>query len=238
MEKNLDELYRDGDFETITMRFDKFLGRYREIFNPKTSTKKILGIARNANDLARTLRYLTHSGSPNEVHQMRCTITELFGSEELNQVIYLAFIETLKMYDPSRLVPLEKFIYNYYPYILKREVVQLAGPRQIMNDPKIVSSYDCAEIRSDRVATDTLDTVFDIELDDTWIEGSTCEEPFSILTPLERKLLVMIFAEHKTQEEIAKDMRYHFSSIKRKKNEIIEKISNRLQEIEYDWTSQ
>jgi DNA-directed RNA polymerase specialized sigma24 family protein len=63
------------------------------------------------------------------------------------------------------------------------------------------------------------------------VEGE-CEEPFSCLTPLERKLLILIYIDKKTHEEIANDMRYHFSSIKRKKNDILEKLQRRMEELE------
>jgi hypothetical protein len=239
MEKTLEELYNERDFTTIVQRFDKFLGRYKEIFNPRSPTRKVLGLVRNSNDLYRTVRYLTHTGTATEVHKMRTSIMNSFSEEELSQVIYLAFMEVLNKFDPAREVPLEKFIYNYYPYILTAEVTSLAGPKQLLNDTKNIISYnnynnlDDIEIEETEEFSNNFEDLVDtLQLDDKWIEGDTCTEPFDCLTQLERKLLVMIFVDRMTHEEIAKDMRYHFSSIKRKKNEIMVKLSARLLEIE------
>jgi hypothetical protein len=239
MEKTLDELYCERDFTTIVQRFDRFLGRYKEIFNPRAPTRKIIGLTKSSNDLYRTVRYLTHSGSASEIHQMRTSIMDTFGEEELTQVIYLAFMEVLNKYDPTREVPLEKFIYNYYPYLLTAEINNLAGPKQLLNDTAMqsynkISNYnDNIEIEETEEFSNNFEDLVDgIELDDNWIEGSSCTEPFNCLTQLERKLLVMIFVDKKTHEEIARDMRYHFSSIKRKKNEIMLKLAERLLELE------
>lgn len=225
MDKTLNELYLEKNYEEITRRFEKYLARYKEIFSPRATTKKVIGLARSSNDIQRTLRYLTHTGSANEVHQMRTSITDLFGEEELGQVVYLAFYETLSKYDPERGVPLEKFIYNYYPYIITNEINKLAGPRQLLNDSKLMVHEEYHE------SNDTpVNILEDIQLDYKWIEGD-CDEPFTCLTPAERNLLVQIYIEKKTHEEIATDMRYHFSSIKRKKNDILEKLRNRLEEL-------
>jgi hypothetical protein len=227
MEKTLSELYEEKNYAEITKRFEKYLARYKEIFTARTTTKKVIGLAKSSTDIYRTLRYLTHTGSPNEVHQMRMSIIETFGEEEMHQIIYLAFYETLSRYDITKGVPLEKFIYNYYPYIITNEVNKLAGPRQILNDTKVIIPEEYYE-SEDELGANMLKS---LELDYKWVEGE-CEEPFSCLTPLERKLLILIYIDKKTHEEIANDMRYHFSSIKRKKNDILEKLQRRMEELE------
>ena len=231
MEKSLEQLHHEHDYETIVKRFESYLGRYKEIFNPRSTTKKVLGLSKHCNDINRTLRYLTHNSSASEVHQMRNSIIDIFGEEELYQVIYLSFLITIDKFDVTRGVPLEKFIYNYYPYIFTAEINKLAGPRQVMNDPTLMSPLTDRD--DDGAFTKGLD-LSGIELDVEWIEGTTCNEPFTVLTSLERKILVMLFAENKTQEEVAQIMGYHFSSIKRKKNDILTKLIFRLNELEDD----
>ena len=229
MEKSLEELHKEHNYDEITKRFENYLGRYKEIFNPRSTTGKILGIASKANDINRTLRYLTHSSDNSEIHQMRTSIIEAFGEEEMYQVIYLAFIETINRFDPSRGVPMEKFIYNYYPYMITNEVNRLAGPKQILNNEKNISPL----MEHDNYIDGTINIdLSDVIIDDKWIEGETCAEPFTVLTSLERKMLVMMFIDNMTQEEIANIMRYHFSSIKRKKNLIIKKLSKRIKKLE------
>jgi len=235
MEKSLEELYGTRDFTEIVNRFERFLGRYKEIFNPRSSTGKVIGLCNRSVDIWRTVRYLTHTMSSSEIHQMRMSIIDTFGEEEMNQVIYLAFLETLDKFDPKRKVPLEKYIYNYYPYVLTAEIVKLAGPKQLLNDAKL-SSYNSDE-EYDEDSDDDDDYALrgllaSSELDYRWVDGITCDEPFRCLTSLERKLLLMIYVERRTHEDIAKDMRYHFSSIKRKKNEILEKLAQRIEELD------
>jgi len=230
----LEELHREHNYEEITRRFESFLGRYREIFNPRSPTRKVLGLAIQSTDISRTIKYLTHSASSHEVHNMRMSLIENFGEEELYQVVYLAFLETINMFDPARGVPLEKFIYNYYPYILSREINIIASPKQLLNSGTIDSTSE--ENRDWHVDSNYVASADDIilpnkkELDDYWIMGE-CGEPFTCLTPMERKLLVMIFVEKATHEEIGSVTSYHFSSIKRKKNEILHKLRARIEEL-------
>jgi hypothetical protein len=228
----LEELHSQHNYEEITKRFENFLGRYREIFNPRSPTRKVLGLAMQSVDIYRTIKYLTHSASSHELHSMRMSLIESFGEEELNQVVYLAFLETINKFDPHRGVPLEKFIYNYFPYVLSAEVNAIASPKQVLNSAPITKPDGEVEW-----STEPFDVIFandelflNKELDDYWINGE-CDEPFTCLTPLERKLLVMIFIEKATHEEIGAVTSYHFSSIKRKKNEIIHKLRARLEEL-------
>jgi len=225
-EKTLLELFEENNYEEITNRFSKYLSRYKEIFNPRTSTGKVVSLARHSNDLNRTLRYLTHTGSSTEVHQMRTSIVEMFGEDELYQTIYLAFYETISRFNPDRNVPLEKFVYSYFPYMVTNEIIKLASPKQMLNDLTMIIPE---ELLDDCIPGQ--DIVLDgIDLDYKWIDGD-CEEPFKCLTPLERKILVMIYCERYTHEEIAKEMKYHFSSIKRKKNDILVKLNKRINEL-------
>lgn len=219
----LEELYQERDFEEITKRFEKFLSRYEGIFDPSVSTYRVVALSKKSADMARTLKYLTHNGGAYQVHQMRKSITDRFGKEELSQVVYLSFYEVLNRFDPSRKVPLEKFIYIYFPYIFTAEVTNLAGPRQILNKPNLAEEPEEGEGEDIEIAI--------ADIDYRWVSGETCDEPFSCLTPLERKLLYLIYIEQNTQEEIASEMRYHFSSIKRKKQEVLEKLQKRTEEL-------
>lgn len=229
-EKTLTELIIDEDYEEITNRFSKYLGRYRDIFNPRVTTGKVIRLAKTSTDIYRTLRYLTHKGTASEVHQMRTSIMDMFGEEELSQTVYLAFYETLSRFNLDKEVPLEKFIYNYYPYMITAEIIKLAGPKQLLNDITVIIPEEIA--KNDSATYDDI-LPSDMYFDYKWIEGE-CEEPFKCLTPLERKLLVMIYCDKRTHEEIALEMRYHFSSIKRKKNDIIEKLKKRVEELNKD----
>jgi hypothetical protein len=198
-----------------------------------------LGLAKQSTDINRTLRYLTHSAAANEVHEMRMSLIDMFGEEELNQVIYLAFLETINRFDPARGVPLEKFIYNYYPYILETEINNIASPRQMLNSTSVNKPnapnedwYSDVHTEKDGLPSPGHFEFFeDVEIDYRWIDGETCGEPFICLTPLERKLLVMIYVDKATHEEIGDVMGYHFSSIKRKKNEILGKLQQHLEEL-------
>lgn len=246
----LEELHSKRDYETIVQRFENYLGRYREIFNPRTSTRKVLGLAK-ASDIRRTLSLVTHSGNAEQIHVMRNTIIDNFGYEEMCQVIYLAFMVTLSKFDCKRGVPLEKYIYNFYPYYLSTEITNLASPPY--NQPRInlPSQNDYSDSQHPEFAVSEVgytsypefvpseptvivpDKLFEeVQLDYKWVSGETCTEPFTCLTILERKLLVLLFVEGYTQEEVAQEMDYHFSSVKRKKAEIIEKLRNRLIELE------
>lgn len=242
----LQELFLNRDFEEITQRFQTFLARYEDIFTPTTPTRKVVSLAKKATDIRRTLRYLTHSGSGDEVHMMRTKLIELVGVEDLKQIIALAFLETLNRFDPERGVPLEKFIYNYYPYLISAELINIASPKQILNTQTTElldnNNIDLLPEEQDNLNNpgDTnnpdFDTDLDIideysELDYRWVEGTTCGEPFTCLTPLERKILLMIYREKHKYEEVGEETVYHFSSIKRKKNEILVKLRSRLEEL-------
>ena len=242
---SLEDLHRERNFEVILSRFEKFLGRYQEIFNPRSPTRKIVNLARNSTDLHRTLIYLTHTGDAGEVHQMRSYIMKAFGKEEMDQVCYLAFLEVLNRFDPTRGVPLEKFIYNYYPYLYSTEVVKLAGPRQKLNEIKLQDELFDEEVDSSSpryteaalsMAASSLTNLYNNnDLGYEWVEGAKCDELFMCLSSLERKIIYCIYVEDMTQEEIASELKYHHSSIKRKKKEIIDKLSTRIAELEEQW---
>jgi RNA polymerase sigma factor (sigma-70 family) len=258
--ETLEQLHAKHAYDQIVQLFEKFLGRYREIFDPRTSTRKVMGLAKSS-DIRRTLSLITHSGHPDQIHVMRTTLIQNFGYEEMCQVIYLAFIITLDKFDPKRMVPLEKYVYNLFPYYLSTEITSLAAPpyNQIPKDLKTTvhnqeehSPDDYVNKRTYEIETDThrflkmnndrganednevtIDSILDnIELDYRWIAGETCSEPFCCLSSLERKLLVLLLVEGYTQEEIAKEMEYHFSTVKRKKADIYKKLRQRMTELE------
>lgn len=259
--ESLEQLHADHDFTEIVKRFESFLGRYKEIFNPKTSTRKVMGLAKSS-DIRRTLSLITHSGNADQIHVMRTNIIENFGYEEMCQVIYLAFMVTINKFDPKRKVPMEKYVYNLFPYYLSTEVNTLAAPpyNQAPRDLIITkhnqeehSADDYINSRTYETETDThrfikmntdrgaseddellsIDMVIDnIEIDYRWVSGETCGEPFTCLSNLERKLLVSLLVEGCTQEEVAKDMEYNISSVKRKKSDIYRKLRKRMEELE------
>jgi RNA polymerase sigma factor (sigma-70 family) len=258
--ESLETLHLRCDYTEIVRRFESFLGRYKEIFNPKTSTRKVMGLAK-ASDIRRTLSLITHSGNADQIHVMRTNIIENFGYEEMCQVIYLAFMVTLKKFDPKRKVPMEKYIYNLFPYYLSTEINTLASPpyNQAPKDLVITrhnqeehSVDDFTSKRTYEIETDThrfiqmnkdrgaseddellsIDIAMDnIEIDYRWIAGETCSELFNCLSSLERKLLVSLLVEGCTQEEVAKDMEYNISSVKRKKSDIYRKLHKRMEEL-------
>jgi len=64
----------------------------------------------------------------------------------------------------------------------------------------------------------------EVKLDENWINGQTCSEAFSVLTPLERRVLIMYYQEGYTDREIGEQLGYRASSIQQIRSGAVSKL--------------
>lgn len=61
-----------------------------------------------------------------------------------------------------------------------------------------------------------------------WISGKTCSEPFNILNPLERKIIVKYYIEDYNDKQVAEILGFHINTINEKRRQAISKLANNL----------
>jgi len=226
--KSLEDLMEERNNEELIRRFEPFLQKYRQIFNPDIHTRGIINMANRSYDISRALKAMTHSNTEEQIHCMRQHVNSVLSKEDTDQIVYLCFLECLDKFDPDRGVPLQKFIYYYYPYVFRNEIMALTTTRQKLNQPSVGGDIGEAFLNKS-IGSAHRDHYDDIDIDLYWVEGE-CGEIFKCLTPLERKILISIFLERKTYVEIANELRLHESSIKRRKKEIMTKLERAIRE--------
>lgn len=64
--------------------------------------------------------------------------------------------------------------------------------------------------------------------DMSWISGNTCSETFSILSSLERKIIVKYYAEEHNDKQIADLLGLHINTVNQKRRQAIAKLANEL----------
>lgn len=62
----------------------------------------------------------------------------------------------------------------------------------------------------------------------TWINGETCSEIFSLLNPLERKIIVKYYAEEYNDKQIADALGLHINTVNQKRRQAIAKLATEL----------
>lgn len=62
----------------------------------------------------------------------------------------------------------------------------------------------------------------------TWINGETCSEIFSLLNPLERKIIVKYYAEEYNDKQIADSLGLHINTVNQKRRQAVATLANSL----------
>lgn len=160
-----------------------------------------------------------------------------YSFDELYNECVCVFLSMAKRYNDDR-PSFHNYISKCYHYELQR------GLKYLIKDPvvKISNPYDCGynysqnehiysyealinDINKEVIlknakqltVTDE-NSVYDIEsLNVNWINGITCSEEFSALTPFERELLINNYILKKTDTEIANELGLCRATVNRKK---------------------
>ena len=61
-----------------------------------------------------------------------------------------------------------------------------------------------------------------------WISGKTCNEPFSVLNSLERKIIVKYYIEDYNDKQVAEILGFHINTINEKRRYAVSKLANSL----------
>ena len=61
-----------------------------------------------------------------------------------------------------------------------------------------------------------------------WINGKTCNDPFNILNPLERKIIIKYYIEHYNDKQVAEILGFHINTINEKRRHAVAKLAENL----------
>ena len=169
----------------------------------------------------------------NAIYQRFNFVKETYGflteSEIMNDLTFL-FIGLVNRYQPIG-KSFCGYCYNCYCYEVSRFIKKfIKDPTNIHYRNTEYEDYMQFPLDEIQQLTDKPfeDRVFENVTgipDFSWVEGRTCSEPFSILTPFERSLLVKYYLERYNDKQIADSLGVHINIINSRRKAATEKIA-------------
>lgn len=124
---------------------------------------------------------------------------------------FCAYVHNCFRYEVSRHV--KKFIKN--PINIGYKNMSYADESNGLNDAGLENSYEDNYYESETGIPNA-----------TWISGETCSDVFNTLSNIERKIIVMYYAEEKNDKQISKALGLHINTINQKRRKAISIIAN------------
>ena len=165
-----------------------------------------------------------------QIYQRFNFIKETYGhldTEEIMLDLKMLFIVLMKRYKRTNR-SFCCYVSNTYRYEVFRHI-QKFNKNPLNIHYKNMQYEDCAKIKSPDVIDydDMEDKIYKNALglpDITWIQGETCSDAFSILTPEERKILSKYYLEHMCDRQIAEFYGLHVNTCNQKRRVAVDKL--------------
>lgn len=123
------------------------------------------------------------------------------------------------------------YVYNSYSYEVSRAI------KKYINDPTNITYKNCPyeEYMLTYVDTTSEDYLEDKSYENalgipdmSWINGEACSETFSMLSMIERKILIKYYLECYNDRQIAKEFCLNINTCNQKRRAIVKKIADKL----------
>lgn len=156
-------------------------------------------------------------------------ITLSYGQQSTDEI--LEDLHTLFFILAKRYKPVGKsfccYCYNSFKFEVARFIKKyLKTPNNI---PYKIIDYPTEYIYNDNDGMeDAICTDAAGNLDASWIQGLTCSDVFSILSPAERRILCRYYIDNWNDSQIAADLGVHMNTLNKKRNMIIKKLAKSL----------
>lgn len=161
--------------------------------------------------------------------------------KEIEAELVIPFLRCAKAYKQQG-KSFNRYLYRVYRYELKRHIDKM--PIDMLDQEKI--TY--IDVWHDNFDWEVTEDVYDferplhIEMDDTlelshpdWIHGDKSTEPFRLLKPHERYILVKYYYENHTDKEIAKMLPYNPKSIHRMRKRLVDYLYESYSKGDLKW---
>jgi len=167
-------------------------------------------------------------------------MTKRYGTEEdIRQTVDLTFLQCVNRYQRKDSekgpIPFSAFLYSYFFYLLKKNVdtflINQLGRKTfplITNDSFEEDEEGEKQIgfRPDPVEVNFEQFLLAESIDQMWVMGETCAEPFNQLTIQERQLLKWRYGDNKRSSHIAEKITEHPNTVREHLKNIKDKIIN------------
>lgn len=217
--------YQDGELSCLQDLLDAF----QPFFRKYLAIVKGGRISLKDADTVAFLRYFSGNGiGSKDLLATADTIARLlsnYDEDEILNEMYVVFTDLALKYRYRRR-SFTAFLKSSFRLNFRRRILQL------LRDPLFFSA-DLAEFEDLAVEQDQdtiIDSIsrFDGEKDAfglDWINGFTCSDVFRSLSPLERRILVEYYLDHKTLTAIAEELGYKPVTVHKRLQVIKDKIS-------------
>ena len=124
------------------------------------------------------------------------------------------------------------YVYNCYRYEVSRHIKDyIKNPINISY--KNFSFEDRENFYKDELSSEMMYEDMYHEPEDgipnmLWINGKTCNDPFNILNPLERKIIIKYYIEDYNDKQVAEILGFHINTINEKRRHAVAKLAENL----------
>lgn len=153
------------------------------------------------------------------IHYM---VTRLCTEEDVQQTVYMAFIQCISVYKRKDKIPFSGFLYSYFFYILKKHVEtflidQLGRKTFPLIEPSDAYGGDDNDFQGVYAPPgDSLEEMManDQLIDEFWVFGDTVNAPFDCLSIQDRQLLRWRYIDKLKTSDIAERITEHPNTIR------------------------
>lgn len=199
-----------------------------------SETKSFVSSFINVDYLKKALRGKRQDAEQrSEIYKIFNFVKETYGSlpiEEITtdlQAIMLMMARRYKQVGKSFC----GYIYNSYKYEVSRSIKKFVqNPLNIPYKNVLYEEY-CQSCEDKEIADQLKENSYEDSMgipDMSWITGESCSEVFSMLTPIERKILVKYYLEDWNDRQIADAFNIHINTINHRRRDAVEKIADKL----------
>lgn len=162
-----------------------------------------------------------------------------YGDEEdIRQTVDMTFLQCVVRYQRKDSdkgpIPFSAFLYSYFFYLLKKNVdtflIDQLGRKTfpLITDEEYEPEENEQQVgfRADPVEYDLNQLLSVEQIDEMWVLGKTCAEPFDQLSIQERQLLKWRHVDGKRSSEIAEKITEHPNTVREHLGKIRTKIVN------------
>lgn len=247
----LDELvkrYQSGDNEAaekIIQAFSGYLIRYLQLIkrgnvdtNNAGHRQFIALFVRSKYDRIKIIHGLANSSTRKLIYDTALMISNQFkpyDNEDIMAELTVELLAMAKNYQNDRGHFFHTYVSKVFPFrIFKRlsvwinDITNMIARNYERPDIETFEDEDFSdELIEDLEREDPLLLIPDTSegtLDENWINGQTCSDRFSKLTPLERRLILLYYQDGYTNKEISEKLGLSVSSICKTKSTAISKL--------------
>lgn len=202
--------FRDSDIKTFVSTFIDDPRLHRALKRTKSRTEYRADIYRKFGFVLETYGQLSEEDILVDMQMLLLTLARRYKQVGKN---FCAYVHNCFRYEVSRYI--KKFIKN--PINISYKNTSYEDTNNGIGDGEINNVHEDLYYEPENGIPNM-----------TWINGETCSEIFSLLNPLERKIIVKYYAEEFNDKQIADALGLHINTVNQKRRQSIAKLADKL----------